>query len=162
MSEGMNRATLLGGLGMDPELRMTNGGQAVLNMRLATTESYLDKDKVRKERTDWHSVVCFGRRAEALAKILVKGSQVLIEGRICTSSYEKDGVKRYKTEIIANEVYLCGGKRDGAGQSEHSSGGGGARHTTKPAGGDDYGFGGGDNQEADLPFISCIPNRLGL
>ena len=67
MAEGLNRVMLLGNLGADPELRFTQGGQAVLNMRLATTESYLDKDKVRRERTDWHNVVVWGKRGEALA-----------------------------------------------------------------------------------------------
>jgi single-strand DNA-binding protein len=109
MAEGLNRVMLLGNLGADPELRFTQGGQAVLNMRLATTESYLDKDKVRRERTDWHNVVVWGKRGEALAKILTKGSSLFIEGSLRTSSYDdRDGNKRYKTEIIANNVLLTG------------------------------------------------------
>src|SRR6185295_13367074 len=109
MAEGLNRVMLLGNLGADPELRFTQGGQAVLNLRLATTESYLDKDKVRKERTDWHTVVVWGKRGEALAKILTKGSSLFIEGSIRTSSYDdRDGNKRYKTEIIANNILLAG------------------------------------------------------
>ena len=117
MSEGINRVTLLGNLGAAPELRFTQGGQAVLNLRLATTESYLDKDKNRKERTDWHSVVLFGKRGEALSKFLDKGSSMLVEGSIRTSSYEdKEGQKRYKTEIVASNIVLTGGKRsDGDG-----------------------------------------------
>src|SRR5207237_8727680 len=79
MADGLNRVMLLGNLGADPELRYTQGGQAVLNMRLATTESYLDKDKVRKERTDWHNVVIWGERGEALSKILTKGTTRGIE-----------------------------------------------------------------------------------
>jgi single-strand DNA-binding protein len=115
MAEGLNRVMLLGNLGADPELRFTQGGQAVLNMRLATTESYLDKDKQRKERTDWHTVVLWGKRAEALSKFLVKGSSMLVEGRLSTSSYDaKDGTKRYKTEVVANNVVLTGGKGGGA------------------------------------------------
>lgn len=115
MSEGINRVMLLGNLGADPELRFTQGGQAVLNLRLATTESYLDKDRTRKERTDWHSVVVWGKRGEALAKILGKGSSLFIEGSIRASSYEdRDGNKRYKTEIVANNVVLAGGKRGSA------------------------------------------------
>jgi len=116
MADGLNRVMLLGNLGADPELRFTQSGQAVLNLRLATTESYLDKDKVRRERTDWHSVVIWGKRGEALAKILAKGSSLFIEGSIRTSSYDdREGNKRYKTEIIANNVLLTGrGGRGGA------------------------------------------------
>lgn len=117
MSEGLNRAMLLGNIGADPELRFTQGGQGVLNLRLATTESYLDKDQVRKERTEWHNVVIWGKRGEALSKILVKGSSVMIEGGLRTSSYEKDGVKHYKTEIHATEVFLTGGKSGGGRES---------------------------------------------
>src|SRR6478736_3909500 len=110
MADGLNRVMLLGNLGADPELRFTQGGQAVLNMRLATTESYLDRDKVRKERTDWHNVVVWGKRGEALAKILTKGSSVFIEGSLRTSSYDdREGNKRYKTEVIANNILLTGG-----------------------------------------------------
>lgn len=130
MAEGLNRVMLLGNLGADPELRFTQGGQAVLNLRLATTESYLDKDRVRKERTDWHSVVVWGKRGEALSKILGKGSSLFIEGSIRTSSYEdREGQKRYKTEIVANNVILAGSR--GAGgravvdESGHESRGGG-------------------------------------
>ncbi len=101
MADGLNRVMLLGNLGADPELRFTQGGQAVLNMRLATTESYLDKDKVRRERTDWHNVVVWGKRGEALAKILTKGESVFIEGSLRTSSYDdKDGNKRHKTGSV--------------------------------------------------------------
>jgi single-strand DNA-binding protein len=113
MADGLNRVMLFGNLGADPELRFTQAGQAVLNLRLATTESYLDKDKVRQERTEWHSVAVWGRRGEALAKILTKGSSVFIEGSLRTSSYEKDGQKFYRTEIVAKEVLLAGGKRGG-------------------------------------------------
>lgn len=116
MAEGLNRVMLLGNLGADPELRFTQGGQAVLHLRLATTESYLDKDKVRRERTDWHSVVVWGKRGEALGKILVKGSSIFIEGSIRTSSYDnREGVKVYKTEVIANNVILAGRGQASAG-----------------------------------------------
>ncbi|KYF64401.1 single-stranded DNA-binding protein [Sorangium cellulosum] len=144
MAEGLNRVMLLGNLGADPELRFTQGGQAVLNLRLATTESYLDRDKVRKERTDWHNVVIWGKRAEALGKILSKGSSIFIEGSLRTSSYDdRDGNKRYKTEVIANNVLLTGGGRgrgaggDDAGAFGADPGGGYA------GGGGGYGGGGG-------------------
>lgn len=109
MAEGLNRVMLLGNLGQDPELRYTQGGSAVLNLRLATTETYLDRDKNRQERTDWHNVVIWGRRGEALSKILRKGSSIFVEGSIRTSSYEgRDGQKRWKTEVNARNVILAG------------------------------------------------------
>jgi len=112
MAEGLNRVMLLGNLGADPELRHTQSGQAVLNLRLATTESYLDRDRVRRERTDWHNVVVWGKRGEGLAKILSKGSSIFVEGSLRTSSFEgRDGQKRYKTEVNARNVLLTGGGR---------------------------------------------------
>lgn len=155
MAEGFNRVMLLGNLGADPELRFTQGGQAVLNLRLATTESYLDKDKVRRERTDWHNVVVWGKRGEALAKIIGKGTSLFIEGSLRTSSYDdRDGNKRYKTEIIANNVIISARSRGGAGAEDSgppadfsppqaSGGGGGGRDYGSARGGGDYGGGGG-------------------
>lgn len=111
MSEGLNRVLLLGNLGADPEVRVTAGGQAVCNLRLATSETYLDKNKVRQERTEWHRVAIWGNRGEALGKILHKGDRVFIEGRMQTSSYEKNGEKRYSTDIVATNVILNGSAR---------------------------------------------------
>jgi single-strand DNA-binding protein len=104
----MNKVILLGNLGADPELRYTANGQPVLHLRLATNESWLDKNKESQERTEWHTVVVWGPRGEALSKILTKGSSVLVEGGLRTSSYDKDGIKRYKTEIVARDVFLTG------------------------------------------------------
>lgn len=144
MADGLNRVMLLGNLGADPELRMTNGGQAVLKLRLATAESYLDRDKQRKERTEWHSVVLWGKRAEALAKILNKGDRIFVEGGLRTSSYEdKDGAKRYKTEVNATQVLLCGGGNRG----------GGAPRERAPASSGDYSNDDyGTDAMGDLPF----------
>src|SRR4051812_38241282 len=138
MADGLNRVMLLGNLGADPELRFTQGGQAVLNMRLATTETYLDKDKVRRERTDWHNVVVWGKRGEALGKILTKGSSVFIEGSLRTSSYDdREGNKRYKTEIVAQNILLTGGGRGRGGATEDPGG------YEAPAGGEPA-YGGGE------------------
>lgn len=110
MAEGLNRVMLIGSLGADPELRMTSGGQAVLKMRIATNERYKDKGDKWQERTEWHSVVVWGKRAEGLSKILSKGSALFVEGRLATSSWDdKDGNKRYRTEVVANNVLLQGG-----------------------------------------------------
>jgi single-strand DNA-binding protein len=173
MPEGLNRVMLLGNLGADPELRVTPGGQAVLKLRLATNESYMDRNNVRQERTEWHRVTVWGRRAEALGKFLQKGDSLFVEGRLSTSSYEKNGEKRYSTEVVANNIVLPGrGKGEGAREGGGGAGGGGrapARDNShrEPAGGsadapfDDYadagggggsgggGSGGGDD---DIPF----------
>lgn len=123
MSEGLNRVMLLGNLGADPELRVTASGTAILKLRLATTESYLDSNNTRQEKTEWHSVTLFGKRGEALAKFLKKGDRIFVEGRLQTSQYEKNGEKRYMTEVVANNVILNGNggreqqQREGAGQA---------------------------------------------
>ena len=112
MSDGINRVILFGHLGANPELRMSQAGLGVLHLRLATTESWFDKAATsRQERTEWHGVTVFGALAEALARILQKGDAILVEGGLRTSSYEKDGVKRYRTEIVAREVCLSGKRR---------------------------------------------------
>lgn len=113
MSDGLNRVILLGNLGADPELKHAPSGTPILTLRLATNESWVDRNKDVQERTDWHQVVVWGPRAEALSKILAKGSSVLVEGGIRTSSYEKDGQKRWRTEIVARELCLVG-RRPGA------------------------------------------------
>jgi single-strand DNA-binding protein len=106
----MNRAILMGNLGADPELKTTGGGQAVMTFRLATSEKYVDKQGDKQERTDWHRCVMWGTRAEKLAPHLSKGSRVLVMGRVQTREYEKDGEKRYITEINVNDLEFAGGK----------------------------------------------------
>lgn len=118
MSQGMNRITLIGNLGKDPELRHTQANRAVLNFRMATTETYVDKDDQKKENTQWHTCVIWGARAEGLAKYLHKGSRICVEGRMEYSEYDdKDGVKRYKSEVNVQNVILL----DGAKPAEDSS-----------------------------------------
>ena len=148
MAEGLNKVMLLGNLGADPELRVTSGGQSVLKLRLATSETYLDKNRVRQERTEWHSVVVWGKRAEALSKFLTKGSRLFVEGGLRTSSYDdKEGNKRYRTEIVANNIILAG-----SGGGRGGGGGGGGGGGSGGRGGDDYdapqgGGGGYDDQD---------------
>jgi single-strand DNA-binding protein len=147
MADGLNKVMLLGNLGADPELRVTPSGQSILKLRLATTESYLDKNNTRQERTDWHSVTVWGKRGEALAKILAKGSSIFVEGRIETRSYENNGEKRYATDIVANNIILTGGKRPEGG------GGGGGRQASIPAGGEnEFASEPSDPNDDSIPF----------
>ncbi len=106
MSEGMNYVVLMGHLGAEPVLRQTPNGQAVLNLRLATNETYIDKNKERQEVVQWHDVVVWGPRGEGLSRILTKGSGLVVEGSLRTSSYEKDGIRRYRTEVVARDIHL--------------------------------------------------------
>jgi len=108
MGEGMNKVILLGNLGADPELRYTSNGTPLLSLRLATNETYLDRNRDPQERTEWHSVVVWGTRAEALSRMLSKGECVCVEGALRTTSYEKDGAKHYRTEVVAREVRFTG------------------------------------------------------
>lgn len=145
MAEGLNRVQLLGNLCEDGILRMTPGGSAVLKLRLATNESYVDRNKQRQERTEYHSVVLWGKRAEALAKILSKGSRLFIEGGLRTSSYDdRDGNKRYKTEIVATNVLLQGG-----GERRRSEPGGYEDGSSGPSRDDGYDAPPDDD---DIPF----------
>lgn len=115
MSEGMNRVTLFGNLAADPELKATSGGQSVMKMRIACNERYQDKSGAWQDRTEFVSVTVWGKRAESLHRFLQKGSCVLVEGSLHTSSYEKNGEKRYSTEVNAKTVLLAG--RGGNGES---------------------------------------------
>jgi single-strand DNA-binding protein len=155
MSDGMNKVILIGNLGADPELKYTQGGQAVLKLRLATTESYFDKaSNERKSTTEWHTVIVWGKRAEALNKILSKGRTICVEGSIQYRQWEDaNGDKRYATDIKASEIILLGG---GNRSAESRSGGeydranGNGTGGDADAGGDD--FGGGSFGDDDIPF----------
>jgi single-strand DNA-binding protein len=117
---GINKVILIGNLGADPEIRYTANGTAVARLNIATTESYIDKDGNRQEQTEWHRVVAWRKLAEICGQYLSKGKQVYIEGRLRTTSYEKDGVKRYTTEIEAREMLMLGGTGDrGAGNRDY-------------------------------------------
>jgi single-strand DNA-binding protein len=119
MSRGVNKVILVGNLGKDPETRYMPSGSAVTNLRIATSESWKDKQSgEQQERTEWHSVAMFGRLAEIAAEYLRKGSQVYIEGKLRTRKWQdKEGKDRYTTEIVANEMQMLGsrgGERAGA------------------------------------------------
>jgi single-strand DNA-binding protein len=102
---GLNQVLIMGFLGADPELRMAVGGKAVLKLRVATNDSWQDKNGDWQERAEWHRVTVFGKQAENLAKFLRKGMCVTVSGQNRTSSYEKEGQKHYSTEIVAFTVY---------------------------------------------------------
>lgn len=144
MADGLNRVTLLGNVGMDPELKYTQAGGAVLRLRLATNESWFDKTKdARQERVEWHTVIMWGKRGEALNKFLGKGSRLLVEGRIQTRQWEdKDGNKRSTTEVVATNVVLLGG-----GKGERTE-----RHRDDAPPADSYEQTDSDFGDDDIPF----------
>lgn len=111
MARGVNKVILIGNLGRDPEVRYTAGGAAVANLRIATTESWRDKQTgEKKENTEWHSVVLFGKLGEIAGEYLKKGRTVYIEGSLRTRKWQdKDGQDRYTTEIVASDMQMLGG-----------------------------------------------------
>jgi single-strand DNA-binding protein len=120
MARGINKVILIGNLGADPETRYSQGGNAVTRLRVATTDTWRDRQSgEQQERTEWHNVVCFSRLAEIAGEYLRKGSKVYIEGSLSTSSWEQDGQKRYRTEVIARDMQMLDarGGPGGAGES---------------------------------------------
>jgi single-strand DNA-binding protein len=116
MARGINKVILIGNLGADPETKYSQGGNAVTRLRVATSEGWRDKQTgEQQERTEWHTVVCFSRLAEIAGEFLRKGSKVYIEGSLSTSSWEQDGQKRYKTEVIARDLQMLDGRGSGGG-----------------------------------------------
>ncbi len=137
MARGINKVILVGNLGADPETRYTPGGSAVTNIRIATSESWKDKQTgEQQERTEWHRVVFFGRLAEIAAEYLRKGSQVYVEGSLRTNKWQgQDGQDRYTTEVIANEMQMLGGRGGaGGGDMGGSRGGAGAQSGAQSGG----------------------------
>jgi single-strand DNA-binding protein len=133
----VNKVMLVGNLGRDAELRYTSDGTAVATLNLATTESWKDKGGAKQEKTEWHRVVLWGKQAESLQEYLTKGKQIFVEGRLQTRQWEdKDGNKRYTTEIRADRVTLLGGGGER----------GGARR------GRDEGDAGAPEQDDDIPY----------
>jgi single-strand DNA-binding protein len=152
MSSGVNKCTFIGNLGADPELKYAQAGGAVLRMRLAVNESWKDKSGERVEKTEWVTLVMFGTRAEGVCKHLAKGSRIYAEGRMQTREWQdKEGAKRFTTEVVVNELVFLDGKREG-GQRE--------QHRTVDARGADHNHGGGEDFGTDdIPFG---PVRMGL
>lgn len=122
MSIGVNKVILVGGLGKDPELKFTPSGQAVCNFSLATSESFKDKNGEKQSKTEWHNIVIWGKLAEIANQYLKKGSQVYLEGKITTRSWDdKDGNKKYTTEIVVSSFqFLSGTKGKDEGEQQQS------------------------------------------
>jgi single-strand DNA-binding protein len=159
MARGINKVILVGNLGADPETRYTPSGTAITSIRIATSESWKDKTSgEQQERTEWHRVKFFGRLAEIAGEYLKKGGQVYIEGKLRTEEYEKEGVKRWSTDIIADEMQMLGGRGGGAGGE--AGGGGGERRERGPARGPQPGPAAARNvpapadtfEDDDIPF----------
>lgn len=160
MAGGVNKVILVGNLGADPELRYTPSGQPVATFRIATGDAWTDKDGQKQERTEWHRIVVWSKQAELASQYLSKGRQVYIEGRLQTREWQdRDGNKRYTTEIVANQlVFLGGGGGAGAGAGGGASRGGEYGHQAmgagagapggagSSAGGSNWGAGGGGGQ----------------
>jgi single-strand DNA-binding protein len=155
MARGINKVILVGNLGADPETRYTASGAAITSIRIATSESWTDKQSGEKqERTEWHSITFFGRLAEIAGEYLRKGSQVYVEGRLQTDKWQdKDGNDRFTTKVIANEMQMLGGRGgEGAGGSSSNEGfrskqGGGRNQGPAANSGPDEGF-----ADDDIPF----------
>jgi len=165
----LNKVILIGNLGRDPETRYLPNGDAVANISVATTDTWKDKNGEKQEKTEWHRVTLYRRLGEIAGEYLKKGSQVYIEGRIEYREYEKDGVKRYSTDIIASEMKMLGsrqgggdpGDRDPGAMSERPSrpSGGEGRGSSEGRGSGGGGGGGGapakkkvDDFDDDIPF----------
>ena len=165
MARGVNKVILVGNLGNDPDVKYTQGGMAITTLSLATTSVRKDRDGNNQEKTEWHRVKLFGKLGEIAGEYLKKGRQVYIEGRIEYGSYEKDGVKQYTTDIIADEMQMLGG---GDGQRGGEGGGG---YQRRGGGGGGYGGDRPQRQPAqrrepaqakpanfdDVPFDDDIP-----
>ena len=155
----VNKVILIGNLGADPETRYLPSGDAVTNIRLATTDTWKDKSGEKQEHTEWHRVAFFGKLAEIAGEYLKKGSPCYIEGRIRTRKWQdKEGQDRYSTEIVADRMQLLGGRGGGGGgesmpREPRESRGGGEGGGGKPAAAPKKGGGASfDDMDDDIPF----------
>jgi single-strand DNA-binding protein len=165
MAGGVNKVILIGNLGADPEVRFTPGGQAVANFRIATSESWTDKNGQKQERTEWHRIVVWGKLAELCGEYLKKGRQCYVEGRLQTREWtDKENRKNYTTEVVANAVTFLGGRDAGEGMGMGGGAGGRRQGSGQRGNGmdgdygqpppmDDSNMGGGHaGGDDDIPF----------
>ena len=153
----VNKVILVGRLGADPEVRTTQSGTEVANLRLATDERRKDKDGNWGSHTEWHRVTCFGKTAENVGRFCQKGKQLYIEGKISTRKWQdKDGADRWSTEVVADQVRFLGGKDDSGSGGGYSGGGGSQSSGSGSGGGYSGGQGGGSNggggADESIPF----------
>jgi single-strand DNA-binding protein len=158
MAKSVNKVILLGNVGKDPEIRSTGGGTMVANFTLATSDRFQDPQGNWQDRTEWHNLVAFKRTAEIVRDYVKKGSKLYIEGKIQTRSWEdKDTkAKRYRTEIIVNDLSLLSGREDGGGPYSRSTSAGSSSNAAnedqrQPAGQDDYAQS-AEISDDDIPF----------
>jgi len=148
---GVNKVILIGNLGANPELRYTQGQQAVANLRLATTERWTDKSGQKQEATEWHRVVVWGRQAEIAGQYLTKGRQIYVEGSIRTRQWQdQQGQKRYSTEIVARNIQMLGGRGERSPEDMGAAVPADAAATVPPDDPIQDNFGGGPDD--DIPF----------
>ncbi len=156
MARGINKVILIGNLGRDPETRYSQGGNPVTSFSVATSDSWRDKATgEQQERTEWHNVVCFNRLAEIAGEYLKKGSKVYIEGSLRTSSWEQDGQKRYRTEIMARDLQMLdsrGGSREGGAPTGFESRESGGAYSGPPAAAGHAATVSDDDFDDDIPF----------
>ena len=152
MAKSVNKVILLGNTGKDPETRSTPGGMLVANFTLATSDRQKDAQGNWQDRTEWHNLVAFGRTAEIVRDYVKKGTKLFIEGKIQTRSWDdkETGAKRYRTEIIVNDLSLLSGREEGAGGSSRGSSSPGMDQRA-PAGHDDYSQS-AEISDEDIPF----------
>jgi single-strand DNA-binding protein len=154
MAKSVNKVFLLGNVGKDPEMRSTGGGTLVANFTLATSDRQKDAQGNWQDRTEWHNLVAFTRLAEIVRDYVKKGSKLYVEGKIQTRSWDdkETGAKRYRTEIIVNDISLLSGRDEGSsGGYSRSSGGSSSYDQRPPAGGDDFAQQ-AEISDDDIPF----------
>ncbi|MFY0992150.1 single-stranded DNA-binding protein [Halomonas sp. C05BenzN] len=173
MARGVNKVILIGNLGQDPEVRFMPSGNPVANLRLATTDTWTDRQSgQRQERTEWHTVVMFNKLAEIAQQYLKKGSRIYIEGRLQTRKWQgQDGQDRYSTEIVANDMQMLDSRSGGDAGSQQGGGmaqqGGYAGGQQRPQGGygqaaqQGGGYGGGQPQQRPTPQPAPAPQQGG-
>ncbi|MGA9672088.1 MAG: single-stranded DNA-binding protein, partial [Terracidiphilus sp.] len=161
MAKSVNKVILLGNVGKDPEIRSTPGGTMVATFGLATTDRQKDAQGNWQDRTEWHNLVAFGRTAEIIRDYVKKGNKLYIEGALRTSSWDdkQSGQKRYKTEIIVNDLSLLSGREDGSGAGGYSRSASSSSSSTSSAGFDQRAPAGPDDftqqteiSDDDIPF----------
>ena len=167
MARGVNKVILVGNLGNDPDVKYTQGGMAITTLSVATTHVRKDRDGNQQEKTEWHRVKLFGKLGEIAGEYLKKGRSVYIEGRIEYGSYEKDGVKHYTTDIVADEMQMLGGGEgggqrgggEGGGQRGGSEGGGYSQQRSGGEGGYSRDGGSGGSYGGERPQRSAPAQR---